>query len=409
MVSNPFRSATRFPAVFSSKKSLILLAFGALLLLQVNSFLFFRQTGEGNSTSQSADAINPKTIKSKSSSQSSDKWDSSKSAVMGLATGYNLDVYKRFVGSLRATGYPGHIILGIAKNAPDDVLDYLAQQNVTAKVVEMADKCTYNGTIGNEGTPINMKGWHCAKAYPDYKITWGRFPLYKDWLHECPTCTDGVIVTDVRDAFFQRDPFQTETKPQPLMLFEEHANLTNTNWLTDFPVTSCKNYTVGAVPMLCSGSVMGTRQGILDYIDVMIEEFDVWKEKEKCRIDMVGDDQSIHNYLYYTNRFKNAVAIPYRTGPIHVVGFPAARIFEKATKEAKEQGVDFLGNNQFYVKDDKWQEWLPKEYDLIDPNTGLIVNKDGSPSAQVHQNDRFGQLMSFWFGKMEKEGWPYNK
>ena len=43
----------------------------------------------------------------------------------------------------------------------------------------------------------------CLKAYPDYKITWARFPLYRDWLLACPTCSDGIMLTDVRDAFFQ--------------------------------------------------------------------------------------------------------------------------------------------------------------------------------------------------------------
>jgi len=42
------------------------------------------------------------------------------------------------------------------------------------------------------------------KAYPDYKITWARFLFYRDWLNDCPWCTDGVILTDVRDAYFQR-------------------------------------------------------------------------------------------------------------------------------------------------------------------------------------------------------------
>ena len=151
-------------------------------------------------------------------------WDSSKSAVLGLASGYGLNVYQDFVGSLRATGYTGHIILGIAKNAPSDVLNYLKEQNVTIEFVEIAEKCTYNGTIGQEGKPIDMKDWSCPSAYPDYKITWARFPLYKDWLEECLACTDGVILTDVRDAYFQRDPFATAVRlkqQHPLMLFQE--------------------------------------------------------------------------------------------------------------------------------------------------------------------------------------------
>ncbi|KAL7501440.1 hypothetical protein ACHAWT_010409 [Skeletonema menzelii] len=343
----------------------------------------------------------------------SNHWDSSKSAVLGLATGYPRYVYEGFVGSLRATGFSGHIILAIAKNAPDDVVSYLKEQNVTMKHVERAEKCTYDGAIGEKGVPIDMNEsheWNCPKDYPDYKITWSRFLYYRDWLNDCPSCTDGVILTDVRDAFFQRDPFVTaveRNQVHPLMVFQESPETDTEHWLTDWPVSACRKHKLGKKPMLCSGSVMGSREGILDYIDVMEEEFKYWIQRENCRIDNRGDDQSIHNYLYYTNRFKNAVSIPHRHGPIHVVGYQAARIFENATKEAKDAGV---GIGQIFIKDDNnWREWLPRKYGLIDTNTGLIVNEDGTPSAQVHQYDRFGPLISKWENEMKKQGWPYNK
>jgi len=268
---------------------------------------------------------------------------------------------------------------------------------------------------GNKGVVIDMQKsdgeWHCPKAYPDYKITWARFLFYRDWLNDCPWCTDGVILTDVRDAYFQRDPFVVaaqQKQQHPLMVFEEIPILENTHWLTDFPVQSCREYKVGNTRMLCSGSVMGSREGIMDYLETMVEEFDYWKTREKCRIDMRGDDQSIHNYLYYTNRLKNAVSIPHRTGPIHVVGYQAARIHENATKEAEEKGINVA---DLYKSDegDGWQNWLPEKYDLIDPKTGLIVNMDGSPSAQVHQVDRFGSLNQQWVNKMNELNWPYNK
>lgn len=100
------------------------------------------------------------------------------------------------------------------------------------------------------------------------------------------------------------------------------------------------------------------------------EEFDYWKTREECRIDMLGDDQSIHNYLYYTNRFKNAVSIPHRTGPIHVVGYQAARILEKVQAGDTSAGMD------------QWNTWLPEKYGLADPKTGYIVNLDGRVSPQ---------------------------
>ena len=32
-------------------------------------------------------------------------------------------------------------------------------------------------------------------------------------------------------------------------------------------------------------------------------------------MDGDGDDQSVHNYLYYTNNFNEAIPIPHRPGP----------------------------------------------------------------------------------------------
>lgn len=114
------------------------------------------------------------------------------------------------------------------------------------------------------------------------------------FLEACPSCTDGVMLTDVRDAVFQAgeylaliwrnndkntshilflDPFAAavDLKQQaPLMVFEEHPHMKNTHWLTDFPIRSCRKHIVGETQVLCSGSTMGSREGILDYIDVMV-------------------------------------------------------------------------------------------------------------------------------------------
>lgn len=247
---------------------------------------------------------------------SNEGWDSSKCAVTGIGVGYGLGEYKPFVGSLRSTGYKGHIILGIAEDAPSNVIDYLTNQNVTIKKLKILppNECThYNITTANRGIYYNSK---CFEDYPDYKITWGRFAVTKDWITDCEDCTDGIMLTDVRDAYFQSDPFIYKKELQkPLMVFEElYPNLTNTHWLTDGPVRNCKDITIGATPMLCSGSTMGSREGILNYLDTMKKEFDEWNKHESCRSNMPGDDQSIHNYLYYTGGFKDATAIPHRTG-----------------------------------------------------------------------------------------------
>ncbi|KAL3763446.1 hypothetical protein ACHAW5_010236 [Stephanodiscus triporus] len=333
-------------------------------------------------------------------------WRSSHSAVLAMATNLNLNDYQIFVGSLRATGYDGHIILGIRPDTSSDIIEYLEMQNVTMYRFYKADKCTYDGYLNNEGKPLDMTNWQCPKEYPDYKITHARFVLYKDWLVGCEGCTDGIMLTDARDSFFQADPFQTAVKlglQYPILVFEEivdcptgltcdEPRLDNTHWLTDFPVKvrgSSANddgnelllfyfYILPfffasfliKIAAIIHGSTMGSREGILEYLTAMREEFDYWKSREECRIDIIGDDQSIHNYLYYTNRLKNARAVPHRTGPIHVVGYQAARIDEK------------LGGKDAKKEDDAWQRWLPEEYGLINQETGMIVENLGrTPST----------------------------
>ena len=79
---------------------------------------------------------------------------------------------------------------------------------------------------------------------------------------------------------------------------------------------------------------------------------------------MIVDDQElVHNYLYHTH--------PHCT---HMVGFHAARIIEE------------LRGNGHFVKGDTWKKWLPEEYSLIDPGTGMMMVLDGMPSV-LHQLD----------------------
>ncbi|KAL7530555.1 hypothetical protein ACHAWF_003428, partial [Thalassiosira exigua] len=348
-------------------------------------------------------------------------WKSSESAVIAMAAGYGLETYRQFVGSLRTTGYRGKIILGVSADMEDDVRAYLREQDVTTKELHITMNCTYAGATREDGH--FMEKIKCAEEYPDYKLAWGRFPLSRDWLLECADCTGGVMLTDTRDSYFQTDPFEypfgdepLERLPGDLMVFQEISNQTTDHWITYHPVKKCRGVELKGLPMLCSGSTMGTRQGILDYVNAMVREFDYWKDRKECRSDMAGDDQSIHNYLYYTGRLgERAYSVPHRTGPIHVVGWQADKIFRATIEEAREMGhgddAERFVNARGYVgwDDDKDAgeedrstndaEWLPSRHGLIDPETGLITNLDGMPSPQVHQFDRFGVMV---YGRSER-------
>jgi hypothetical protein len=200
--------------------------------------------------------------------------DSSTATVMGMASGYDMKVYGRFVGSLRKSGYKGHIILGVAPDVSPKVLRYFRYRNVTAKVMQWVN-CTYAGEI--------FKKSHCAAPYSDIKIRWSRFPLQRDWLEECTTCTGPVLVIDVRDSIFQLDPFGPGSPEiTGLQVYEEAKIQTTQHWLAEWPIGACKGFSYNET-MLCSGTTTGTRAAMLKYLEIMYKEMKVWIETPQCR------------------------------------------------------------------------------------------------------------------------------
>jgi hypothetical protein len=116
-----------------------------------------------------------------------------------------------------------------------------------------------------------------------------------------------------------------------LQVFEEHATMTTNNWLTRRPIRLCKNIILPRQPMLCSGTTIGPRHVMLEYLELMYREMKVWIADPQCRFNMNGDDQSIHNYLYYTGQFPAGTrSIPHRQGGIvNTVGHFAACLYHE--------------------------------------------------------------------------------
>ena len=216
------------------------------------------------------------------------KGDSSTATVMGMATGYPLNVYERFVGTLRKSGFSGNIILGVDEEIDQKTINYFQRQRVTYKIMKWTN-CTY-AKSEKEDEDIFQRTT-CASPYPDIKIRWSRFPLQRDWLNECKECTGPVLIMDVRDSFFQLDPFGMGSGPiKGLQVFQEHPSQKTTHWLTEWPIKQCKGKKYEE-PMLCSGTTIGTRAAMLQYLEIMYQEMKVWISKEECRFDINGDDR----------------------------------------------------------------------------------------------------------------------
>ena len=125
-----------------------------------------------------------------------------------------------------------------------------------------------------------------------------------------------------------------------------------------------------------------------------------WISDPKCHFKNNGDDQSIHNYLFYTQQLPYAKAIPPRTGIVNTVGVDGSNIRKQADeKKEGKRSTDAYDN----IKDDKGS-WIGDvdflDYALTD-DKGYFINSDGKRSRVIHQYDRFGAPLQVW---LEKHG-----
>lgn len=320
--------------------------------------------------------------------------------VIALASGYNLRAYQRFVGSLRATQYEGNIILGISPTLSSESRQYLESQNVTLFEVHLVP-CTYQNYTDEQ---YNQRQ-KCAAPYPHWKIQWGRYALIRDWLNGCKECQGPILLTDARDVYFQRDPFQDEPRGETihgLHVFEESPLVRTTQWLVDWPVKDCKGLQLDE-PMLCSGTTLGTRDAVMKYLHRMAREFDNWVQDPKCRFATIGDDQSIHNYLFYTGQLPYATAIPHRSGIVHTVGIEGSNLYQDHVAYWKTKGKDqgYANSQPYQTATDK--TWIQSE--LVD-DYGFFTNMDGTRSRVVHQYDRFGPPLERWLSQSPVRSTP---
>mmetsp|Transcript_20348 Transcript_20348/g.43599 ORF Transcript_20348/g.43599 Transcript_20348/m.43599 type:complete len:492 (+) Transcript_20348:63-1538(+) len=326
-------------------------------------------------------------------------------AILGLASYPEfMDGWRKLVGSLRMNGYDGHVIVGVNPAIPRDERDYLDRMGVTYYAVEVAN-CTASILEGSSDAGKNAVRAKCSRGMEDLKLEWGRFEMARRWLGACESCTGWSMVIDTRDIFFQADPFASLGNPaaseQNLLFVEEIAKYTNT--LPETPhravnlgesmrykvhVHPC--YGKGNVraqelmdrPMLCSGTVIGTRDGMHRFLSVLVDEFRRNNARgPSCRSPSTTDQWTM-NHLYYGGRFGfvgETRTLPWGTGPVLTVGKPCVN-----------SAISKKGGSQ-------------KDMMVFDTNTGVVLNPhevEGSVARvapTLHQWDRCRRWINPWF------------
>jgi hypothetical protein len=244
--------------------------------------------------------------------------------VFAFGRGYNASEWIRFVGSLIATGFEGDIVLGIAddylvETTHDDDklllrdfvrhtsphhhvivyhadLDCLPKQQQTSKGIfnsttQLGMKCITNDLYRDASSNVPA---HDPRIYRH--VSQIRYEYYLAWAQNYSDNTN-IMVSDVRDVYFQQNPFMNPLPATSLQVFVEDARLklmdelNNKIWIKRSRGSRILSEVVGPHQIVCSGITLGGKLAMLTYFKAMIQSFD----ESQCT--MPGCDQGHHNYL----------------------------------------------------------------------------------------------------------------
>lgn len=305
-----------------------------------------------------------------------------KNLVMGLVKGYSFEQLRPFVASLRKTGYEGHVCLFYSELSEDTVRS-LREYGVELvpfemKRVNLLLKRPYPYALMNRvlksplnylypvnelyaglvnflaarrgGDPYVAKARIIANILNVYCV---RFPLYYKYLAENAGKYENVMITDVRDVIFQRDPFDFDIGDEVCCFLEDDRTRinecrSNTAWLEQ-GIGGGALAEVGDNVTSCSGVTVGSYRAMMHYLQVMLDRMLLLKSHPH------GMDQGVHNYVLYKRLLKDVRVFRNGRGPVLTMG----------------KTVD-----------------LETRFD----SEGRVLNDDGSVANVLHQYDRHLEL-----------------
>jgi hypothetical protein len=198
---------------------------------------------------------------------------------------------------------------------------------------------------------------------PIYIFNYRHF-LYYDYLLKRGREFRNVLLTDVKDVVFQRDPFAFAIADRI------HVAMEN----PDIPLGACpwtSQWVLAGYPaevlerlrdkaLSCAGTTLAPVPLMMRYLELMLREIAVMKDAYECA------DQAAHNLLLHEGKLDPVERLRNFEGPILTVGTePSYRL-----NEANE-----------------------------------LVNRDGAAIAIVHQYDRHSELMRLFEAKAVPSFW----
>jgi hypothetical protein len=294
--------------------------------------------------------------------------------VLGIVQGYTWSHIEPFIVSLHATGYAGHVCL-MYRDMTAEALTSLEAAGIELVPFRLASVPApgrrrtvtnillklHRSRLGKYALlpRVNRAGIELAARWSRdpqrtkariiqsvLSIYMVRFSVWYLYLTSHRAHFKRVMLTDVRDVLFQRDPFEFPFDGTLCVFLEDGSTTIGTDWHTG-PLVRNK-YGLDALqeiesrPIACAGVTIGSIDSILHYLRGMIDE-------STGLVDTLN--QGIHNVLLYRGAFDPIRVFRNDEGPVLTLG----RVPPDALR----------------FDDDGW-----------------LVNKHGTVPNVVHQYDR---------------------
>jgi hypothetical protein len=261
-----------------------------------------------------------------------------RSLILGAYTNLPTRYLEPFVSSLRVTGFEGTlcIVSGSYRGDQRTRLEELADEviDVDAEYDEL--RLTRPVLARLRGTRGLRRSYpHAFEAAVRAGRRWKsleyrleglqslRYGHYERVIRSREPAPDSVMITDLRDVYFQRDPFSDPVHGIEVYLEDASVSIGaddfNTRWIREVFGPSELEHLRGR-PVSCSGTVVGTRDAMLAYVTEMAAEI------HRHRRPMGARDQAVHNVLLQRDRLPSPAVIANEHGRVLTMGkMPAYR------------------------------------------------------------------------------------
>jgi hypothetical protein len=269
--------------------------------------------------------------------------------VLATAEGYEWEDVRPFVDSLRATGFDGDVYLFASRMGEETRLRLAAAgvEVVRPRRLRLGDGAGriarrlrwppgFRHAVGAVATLAHNPQMAKARiAGPIASPEVARYFWYFNHLLQVGARYRNVMLTDVRDVVFLGPPFGFDVGDRAHFFLEsEDVRLEDSAYNRSWLATAYGDDVLeqlGGRPISCSGVTIGSVRGVLEYLEVMIDQL------ARLPRHIPGIDQGVHNFVVHKELVPGGLLVPNREGSVLTVGKMSAREAASALVEREEE------------------------------------------------------------------------